>query len=124
MARVFVSHSSRDNSQANDIKAWLANQGFENVFLDIDKHSGIPPGANWERKLYEEIDSSHAVILILTPNWLDSKWCFVEFAQARALGKAIFPVIVAPGGEQFLRARHPVARSAQRPPGRARPART
>jgi WD40 repeat protein len=102
MARVFVSHSSRDSAVAAEIKAWLSKQGFDNVFLDIDKHSGIPPGANWERKLYQEIDSSHAVILILTSNWLDSKWCFVEFAQARALGKAIFPVIVAPGGEQFI----------------------
>ncbi|MGE5260139.1 MAG: TIR domain-containing protein [Actinomycetota bacterium] len=102
MARVFVSHSSRDNTVAAEIKAWLSSQGFDNVFLDIDKHSGIPPGANWERMLYQEIDSSHAVVLILTPNWLDSKWCFVEFAQARALGKAIFPVIVAPGGEHFV----------------------
>jgi WD40 repeat protein len=102
MARVFVSHSSRDKKVAAEIKAWLASQGFDNVFLDIDKHAGIPPGANWERKLYREIDSSHAVVLILTPNWLDSKWCFVEFAQARALGKAIFPVIVAPGGEHFV----------------------
>lgn len=102
MARIFVSHSSRDSAVAAEIKAWLSSQGFDNVFLDIDKHSGIPPGANWERKLYQEIDSSHAVILILTSNWLDSKWCFVEFAQARTLGKAIFPVIVAPGGEQFI----------------------
>ena len=102
MARVFISHSSLDNSQANEIKSHLAEVGVDSVFLDIDEHSGIPPGADWERTLYQEIDSAHAVVLVLTPNWLESKWCFVEFAQARALGKAIFPVIVAPGGEKFF----------------------
>ena len=31
-----------------------------------------------------------------------AKWCFSEFTQARALGKAIFPVIEAPTGEQLF----------------------
>ena len=82
--------------------AWLRSNGFDQTFLDIDKHSGIQPGTNWERTLYQQIDSAHAVILVLTPHWLESKWCFAEFTQARALGKAIFPVIVAPGGERFV----------------------
>src|ERR1700692_3648289 len=46
--------------------------------------------------------AAEAVILILTRNWFDSKWCFVEFHQARALGKAIFPLIEAPTGEAFV----------------------
>src|ERR1700754_4361657 len=102
MARVFISHSSRDNAIAADIKDWLEKQSFEQVFLDIDKHAGIPPGANWERELYRKIDSAQAVILIVTPDWHESKWCFVEFAQARALGKPIFPLIVAPCGERYI----------------------
>ena len=102
MARVFISHSSRDNETAAKVTARLASKGIDKVFLDIDEKTGIPAGAQWERTLYEKIDGCHAVILILTANWFDSKWCFVEFAQARALGKAIFPVIVEPGGERFI----------------------
>ena len=102
MARIFVSHSSRDNEISAEIMAWLRANGFDQTFLDIDKHAGIQPGTNWERTLYQQIDSAHAVILVLTPHWLESKWCFAEFTQARALGKAIFPVIVAPGGERFI----------------------
>ena len=102
MARIFISHSSRDNIIADEIKAWLAARGFESVFLDFDKHSGIAPGADWEKTLYRRIDGAQAVILAVTPHWHESKWCFVEFAQARALGKAIFPIIVAPGGERFV----------------------
>jgi TIR domain len=96
MARIFISHSSRDNDAANRMKAWLASQGFENAFLDKDKTTGIPPGADWEKTLYREFEQSQAVIILQTPDWLASKWCFAEFTQGRALGKAIFPVIETP----------------------------
>lgn len=102
MARVFISHSSRDNEAAKHIFDWLRAQGFEEGFLDIDKHQGIPPGARWEQTLYEELERAQAVILILTKNWFDSKWCFAEFAQARSRGKAIFPVIISPDGDQYV----------------------
>ena len=102
MARVFISHSSRDNEPAARIKAWLAEQGFETPFLDYDKHAGIPPGADWEKTLYREIERSEAIVIIQTPNWLDSKWCFAEFTQARALGKSIFPIIETPTGDTLI----------------------
>lgn len=102
MARVFISHSSRDNEAAARIKTWLHEQGFEAPFLDFDKHAGIPPGAGWERTLYREIEQSEAVIIVQTPNWLESKWCFAEFTQARALGKPIFPLIETPNGETLV----------------------
>ncbi len=76
--------------------------GFTETFLDFDKHAGIQPGADWERTLYREMAMADAVILILTKNWFDSKWCFAEFTQARALGKAIFPLIESPTGETFV----------------------
>jgi WD40 repeat protein len=82
--------------------AWLASQGFENAFLDKDKTTGIPPGGDWERTLYREVEQSQAVVIIQTPDWLASKWCFAEFTQARALGKAIFPAIEAPTGDTLI----------------------
>ena len=102
MARVFISHSSLDEEQATEIKTWLEGRGFEQIFLDFDKHAGIGPGADWERTLYREIERTQALIVILTPNWHESKWCFAEFTQARALGKAIFPVIASPGGDKLI----------------------
>jgi len=93
MARVFLSHSSRDSASAARIKAWLEEQGFEAPFLDFDKHIGIPPGADWEKTLYREIDQSQALLILQSANWSNSKWCFAEFTQARALGKPIFQVI-------------------------------
>jgi tetratricopeptide (TPR) repeat protein len=99
MARVFISHASGDAETAAELKAWLDAAGFTQTFLDFDRDSGIPPGADWERKLYAEINRSQAMVLILTPRWFDSKWCFHEFRSARALGKAVFPLIVTPSDD-------------------------
>ncbi len=102
MASVFISHSSRDNAFAAEIKAWLADQGYENVFLDFDKTTGLDAGREWERQLYEAISRCHAVLLIITTSWLDSKWCFAEQAQARALGKLIFPLVITPDDRKLI----------------------
>jgi tetratricopeptide (TPR) repeat protein len=100
MTAIFISHASRDEVPAKELKDWLAAEGYEHVFLDLDKNTGLPVGENWERWLYEEMARCHLLLLLLTPNWLDSKWCFAEFTQARALGKIIFPVLVSPLGEK------------------------
>ncbi|MEB3260023.1 MAG: TIR domain-containing protein [Cyanobacteriota bacterium] len=93
MARIFLSHSSRDNASAGALKAWLDAQGFAAAFLDFDTTSGIPPGADWERTLYRELQRCQALVILQTPHWSASRWCFAEFAQARALGKPIFQVV-------------------------------
>lgn len=100
MARIFVSHSSLDQATAREIMDWLRSLGFDNAFLDIDERNGIHPGDHWEARLYEELAACSAVVLLVTPNWLASKWCFAEFVQARATGKAIFPIIFTPDGGQ------------------------
>jgi len=110
MARVFISHSSRDRTAAVEMKAWLEQEGFEAPFLDFDKHSGIPPGADWEKTLYREIDLSQALIILQTANWEQSKWCFAEYTQARALGKPIFQLIDGPEASKSL----PIASDLQR----------
>ncbi len=96
MPAIFISHSNLDQRVADEIKASLARLGFERVFLDFDKATGLGAGENWEHRLYEELSRCHAVVLVLTPNWHASKWCFVELAQARALGKVVLPIICAP----------------------------
>jgi hypothetical protein len=102
MAAIFISHSSQDRKVAAEMMGALERLGFERVFLDFDKTTGLGIGDNWEKRLYEELTRCHAVVLMLTPAWLASKWCFAELTQARALGKVILPVICEPLGEQFV----------------------
>jgi len=107
MARVFISHSSRDGAAARWVADWLLEQGYEAPFLDFDKHVGLPPGSDWERTLYREIETSQALLIVQSANWMASKWCFAEFIQARSLGKPIFQLLgadrdAAPTSSEYL----------------------
>ena len=96
MTAIFISHSSADNAAAAEMKRWLEAQGHTSLFLDFDPEAGIKGGSGWEQTLYQQLRQCQAVIALLTPNWLASKWCFAELVQARERGKAIFPVKVQP----------------------------
>ena len=74
----------------------LEAQGHTSLFLDFDPEAGIKGGSGWEQTLYRQLRQCQAVIALLTPNWLASKWCFAELVQARERGKAIFPVKMRP----------------------------
>ena len=102
MPAIFISHSSRDQKIADDITVAIKRLGFEEVFLDFNPDTGIGAGADWEKTLYEKLARCHALILVLTPNWLASTWCRIELSQARALGKVILPVICAPLGDRYV----------------------
>ena len=94
MTAIFLSHSSADNEAAKHMQTWLEQQGHTSLFLDFDPDAGIRPGSDWEETLYHKLRQCQAVIALLTPSWLASKWCFAELVQAREKGKAIFPVKV------------------------------
>jgi hypothetical protein len=96
MTAIFISYSSADNAAAAEMKAWLEAQGHTSLFLDFDPEAGIKGGSGWEQTLYQQLRQCQAVIALLTPSWLASKWCFAELVQARERGKAIFPVKVQP----------------------------
>src|ERR1700676_1232881 len=102
MPAIFISYSGLDRPIASETKTALKRFGYEQLFLDFDKETGFDAGENWEKRLYEELSRCHAVILVLTPNWLASKWGVVELCQARALGKVILPVVCEPIGERVV----------------------
>ncbi len=91
VANVFISHSSADNSWAQEIHQWLL-EDRHNVFLDRDKQDGIPAGDQWERRLYERLRWADAVVCVVTPSYLKSAWCAAEIGAAHALGSELLPV--------------------------------
>jgi WD40 repeat protein len=96
MAAIFISHRSSDNAEAMALRSWLAEQGHEQLFLDFDPADGIPPGVDWEQRLYRELRRCQALLIVLSPAWRASMWCQNELAIAREKGKAIFVVRVKP----------------------------
>ncbi|MGJ3263487.1 MAG: TIR domain-containing protein [Salinarimonas sp.] len=94
MARIFVSHSSRDNAQAKALGDWLVAAGWDDLFLDFEPERGIAAGERWERALHEAADRCEAVVFLVSRSWLASDWCGREFDLARKLDKRLFGVLI------------------------------
>ena len=96
LSRLFISHSARNNPEAIALRDWLAEQGFDDVFLDIDPDRGLAPGERWQEALKAAADRCEAVLFLVSPAWLDSRWCLAEFLLAKTLHKRIFGLIIEP----------------------------
>lgn len=97
MQRIFLSHSSANNAQALALAAWLKSIGrADDYFLDIDAERGIAPGERWMKAFMDAVERCEAVILLLSPAWLKSKYCEREFDEAVMHSKPLFGVIVEP----------------------------
>jgi hypothetical protein len=94
LSRLFISHSARNNPEAIALRDWLAEQGFDDVFLDIDPDRGLAPGERWQEALKAAADRCEAVLFLVSPAWLDSRWCLAEFLLAKTLHKRIFGLII------------------------------
>jgi WD40 repeat protein len=93
MAKLFLSHSSKDKPLANTVHAFLAERHHD-LFLDHEPGDGIAPGADWERTLYDRLQWADAIVCLVTRNYIDSRWCFAEIALAKAQGRVILPLRV------------------------------
>ena len=96
MSRIFLSHSTKDNFASIALKNWLASEGWNDVFLDLDPEQGIAAAERWERALYKAADTCEAVIFLVSESWLASDWCRKEYMVARGLNKKLFSVIIDP----------------------------
>ena len=66
MSRLFLSHSSDNNAEAVAIRDWLAGEGWNEVFLDLDPGRGIVAGERWERALNEAASRCEAVLFLIS----------------------------------------------------------
>jgi TIR domain len=94
MARIFLSHSSANNAEAMALSQWLAEEGWNDVFLDLDAERGIKPGERWEEALRKAADRCEAVLFLVSRAWLGSEWCRDEFRLARHLRKRLFGILI------------------------------
>jgi hypothetical protein len=85
----FVSHSSKDkrlithfgqllrNISLNQIEPWFSSDG--------DHAGGLQPGDMWFDKIREKMNSSSAIIALITKNSVSSRWVFFESGFCAAL---------------------------------------
>jgi hypothetical protein len=98
MARVFVSHASKDTPSAVDVHDRLVEAGHE-VFLDRDLGDGIAVGEEWQRRLHERLRWADAVVCLVSAAYVSSTWCAMELGIAQSRGSVILPVQTADGLE-------------------------
>jgi WD40 repeat protein len=98
MATLFISHDSRDDADVARLAAWLRGEGFESLFVDHDQRAG----ARWESEIYSQMQRADALLLVCSRHAVESAWCFAEVALARAFGKTVIPVAIAPSAAHPL----------------------
>ncbi|MCH8807047.1 MAG: toll/interleukin-1 receptor domain-containing protein [Planctomycetes bacterium] len=87
--KVFISHSERDRELAGDIAERLGRAG-----LDVWRDTEIVSGQNFAQQVATALDSSDAMIVLLSPEWVGSRWGREEINFA--LGSARFEGRVLP----------------------------
>jgi len=56
MTAIFISHNSNDAREAVALKRWLADNGWDDVFIDLDVKDGLSPGERWKDALKNAAD--------------------------------------------------------------------
>lgn len=82
--KVFISHSSKDIDLVRRIADGLKESGMD-VWDDTRE---ILPGENWAEKIAKALEESQAMVVLLTPDSLNSKW--MEWEIEYALGKMAY----------------------------------
>ena len=94
MANIFISHSSRNSDRAIEVRNWLAANGWDDVFLDLDPERGIVAGQRWKEALQKAAHRCEVVLALVSPEWIASSWCKSEIDAARLMGKKIIVALI------------------------------
>ena len=93
--KVFISYVNEDRELARRLSRSLEGAGFE-VWLD---ENNILPGDNWAEKVSLALKESQAMVVLISPASVDSKWVRheIEFALgAKEYRGRLVPVFVGP----------------------------
>src|SRR5690348_3714778 len=91
MAHVFISYRIIEKDFAVKLAGDLRKSGIK---VWMDRLSGIKPGDDWIQSIQDAINSCSAIIAILSPAYVKSKYCKLELARAAALDRPIFPILL------------------------------
>ncbi|WP_036142147.1 toll/interleukin-1 receptor domain-containing protein [Luteibacter sp. 9135] len=100
MASVFFSYSHADEQLRNELEVHLAMLKREGI-IDTWHDRRIEAGENIDRAIDERINEDNIILLLVSPSFLDSAYCFdVELKRAMArhdAGEAVvIPIILRP----------------------------
>lgn len=89
MVDIFISYKYEDQGFAYDIFGHLRDQGF-NVWLD----TLTPPGVQWKEERFRALQEAQALIVLLSPEALDSRYIRQEWNYFVVQQKNIIPILL------------------------------
>ncbi|QMU55257.1 MAG: TIR domain-containing protein [Nitrosopumilus sp.] len=92
---ILLSHSTKDNVLASAVKEFFddVSLGSFKIWFSSDKTSGggLAVG-NWYDQIREELKNSKAIMVLLTPNSVDSRWVHFESGVGEGTECAVIPI--------------------------------
>ena len=89
MTQIFISYSRKDLTFVKKLANDLRQVGFE-VWYDL---SGLEAGKNWGREIQAALHNSQVLIVVISPNSLESRWVEREYLFAEKLNLKIIPLL-------------------------------
>ena len=90
---VFVSYSRSDKEYVSKLASWLNGHGVKVWF---DHYTDY--GAEWEAEIENRLDSSAAVLVVMSKAARESAWVHKEIELAKQKGIAIYPLLLQADG--------------------------
>jgi formylglycine-generating enzyme required for sulfatase activity len=88
---VFLSYSRKDGSAMQEVLEELREAG-----LSVWSDEGLEPGTpNWQDAVSEALNQAQVLVVLLSPNAIDSQWVKREISFAQSKGKPVFPLMIA-----------------------------
>jgi hypothetical protein len=92
--RIFICHKKKnaDGQEDNSADRLYSFLSEGNPKYDVWMDEGLKAGIPWEKTIYENLISTHVLILVLVPGTSQSEWVKRELSIAMAFGIQIVPV--------------------------------
>ena len=84
-----------NNDRAIQLRDWLVENGWDDIFLDLDPERGIAAGERWKEALQKAAQRCEAVLALDEPRMAARPdWCRPELNTAQLLGKKIIVLLI------------------------------
>jgi len=89
--RIFMSYAREDEAFARKLAAWLQKTLNLGVWIDVDD---ITPGVKWSSAVEEGLNTCEVMIVIITPESMESRNVEDEWQYFLDLGKPVIPLLL------------------------------
>ena len=97
--KVFCCYAREDQEMFTQLRKHLAplwRQGQIMILSDVNLNAGV----EWEKELHKYLESAEVVLLLISPDFMDSDYCYTEMGRAIARhdeGSAVvIPILLRP----------------------------